>query len=489
MSVTINLRKMLHRKSPEYCTPLAPGNTVAGGHIVADKGGLLPENDGIAYIGGASAIWNYNADEDAWIQGPNSGIAGTFGAGACSALKPQAAPAGNTTITATGGTTTTISTSLTFTRNLAGRAIRVIAGTGLGYQGVITKSTCGASSSLVLSPASGVAFDNTTQFQLFSGSLWFFNPGAAAVGFSVYDVATNSWTARSVTGLPTSFATDGQLIGTASVSSNNGLGFVSSTAIGGIVTTLSDITKTWPTNAWTNYQVRIVSGTGIGQIRTITSNTATALTVAAWTVTPDATSVYVIEGNDDYLYLLGNNAVTMYRYSVSGNTWTTLAPTAARAGAPGAGFSANWIDSVQDSSWSDGTYTTMVAPSILRQNGRYIYSFRGGATNILDVYDIAANTWYSGIAYGNQMETFTTGSSSVDQNGYIYIMKEATGRIYKFDVGQNELNPFALIPVPQGAALTGTKMFVTTFTESSTRLNYLYTLSHTRSELIRWVII
>lgn len=63
-------------------------------------------------------------------------------------------------------------------------------------------------------------------------------------------------------------------------------------------TTLADTGKTWTTNEWTNYQVRIVSGTGSGQTRTISSNTATALTVSpAWTTTPVAgSSVYRIEG-------------------------------------------------------------------------------------------------------------------------------------------------------------------------------------------------
>lgn len=100
-------------------------------------------------------------------------------------------------------------------------------------------------------------------------------------------------------------------------------------------TTLTCSTKTWTVNNWYNYQVRITAGLGIGQIRTITSNTATQLTVsAAWTTTPDATSEFELTANDDFIYLLGNNAVTMYRYSISGNTWSTLAPTTARSAAP-----------------------------------------------------------------------------------------------------------------------------------------------------------
>lgn len=83
--------------------------------------------------------------------------------------------------------------------------------------------------------------------------------------------------------------------------------------------------------------MRIISGLGIGQVRTISSNTNTTLTVPTWTTTPDATSVFAIESNDDFLYLIGNNAVTMYRYSISANTWTVMSPTVARSAAMVAG--------------------------------------------------------------------------------------------------------------------------------------------------------
>lgn len=490
MTLTVNLRKMLHRKSPEYCTANPAGNTVAGAFIIADKSSSMPSNDGVVYVGGASAIWQYNADEDAWLQAPNSGIAGIFGAGACGALHPVFAPGGSDRSTATAGTTTTLTTSLTLARDLGGFAIRVIGGTGIGYIGTISRSTVGSNAVVTVSPASGVAFDNTTVFQILSGSVWFFNPGSGAVGFSVYDRATNAWTARSVTSLPTTWATDGKLIATPDMPSGSlGTGFVNSTATSGGATTLTDSTKTWPLNGWTNYQVRIISGAGAGQFRTIASNTATALTVSsAWTVNPDATSVYRIEGNSDYLYLLGNGAATMYRYSRSTNTWTTLSPGTARAASPGAGFTANWIDDADDTRWAGETYPTH-SGSMLCQNGRYIYSLRGGGSNVLDVYDIAANTWISNLAYGMQNETFTSGSCAVDLGGFIYIQKEATGRIYKFDVAKNYITPFTYNPVPQGVAVVCDKMFMTTYKEGASKVNYLYTLGNTRSELTRWVII
>jgi flagellar hook-associated protein 1 FlgK len=73
-------------------------------------------------------------------------------------------------------------------------------------------------------------------------------------------------------------------------------------ATAGTVTTLTDTTNTWTVNqfqpnaAGIAYQVRIVSGTGAGQVATIQSNTANVITVnPAFTTAPGANSVYVIE--------------------------------------------------------------------------------------------------------------------------------------------------------------------------------------------------
>lgn len=489
MPTTVTLRKMLHRKSAEYCAPNPAGNTTAGSFIVSDKSNLLPTHDATYYVGGVSAIWNYNADQDAWGQVPNSGIAGTFGSGSCGEFRAISAMGGNISPTATAGSTTTINTNQTITRNLVGCTVRVIGGTGIGYEGQVAGNTLGANAIVTVTPANDVAFDNTTQYQIFGGSLWYFNAGTTAVGFSVYDRATNAWTAKSVAGLPTSWGYDGQLVSTPGMSSNNGQGFVNGTATAGGATTLTDSGKAWPVNGWANFQVRIISGTGKGQIRAITSNTATVLTVPAWTVAPDATSVYRIEGNDDTLYLLGNNSVALYKYSISANTWSTVTPVAARAGAPGYGCTADWIDGVPAPEWNDGSYGSHTTSTLLHQNGRYIYSFRGGTSNVLDVYDIAGVTWGSGLAYGQQMETFASGSCSVDLDGQIYIQKDVTGRIYKFDVAKNVLEPFILNPVPQGTATSGDKMFLTTYEDGGTKINFLYTLGNTRSELTRWLVV
>lgn len=492
MTTTINLRRMLHRKTPEYCNPNRAGNTAAGSFIVSDKSNLIPTHDIAYYVGGVSSIWNYNADQDGWQQLPNSGIAGTFGNGSCGEFRALSAMGGLFTNTATAGTVDTITTNKTIVRDLAGCELRVVAGSGVGYAGIIKGNTLGANAILEVETPSGVAFDSTTQYQIYGGSLWFFNAGTVAVGFSVYDRATNAWTARSVTGLPTAWGTDAQLVSTGGRASNNGNGFVNGIATAGAANTLTT-NKTFLLNQWANNQVRIISGTGAGQIRKIVSNTAGAngvLTVSsAWTVNPDATSEYRIEGNDDVFYLLGNLAVTMYKFTVSTNTWETVAPIAARAGTYATGATADWIDSVSDPKWNDETYGNHYATTLVHQNGRYIYSFRGAASSTLDVYDIAANTWISGVVYGQQAEVFGTGSCSVDINGSIYIQKDATGVIFKFDVAKNVLEPFSVNPVPQGAAVAGDKMFPTTYTDGGTTINYLYTLGNTRTELTRFLII
>lgn len=59
--------------------------------------------------------------------------------------------------------------------------------------------------------------------------------------------------------------------------------------------TLTNTGMTWTDNAYTNWFVYIVSGTGAGQIRSVASNTATVITVNdAWETNPDATSIYRI---------------------------------------------------------------------------------------------------------------------------------------------------------------------------------------------------
>lgn len=491
MTVAVNLRKLLHRKSPEYCTPSPAGNTGAGVFIVGDKTGMFPKHDGVVLVQSANGIWNYNPDEDGWMQLPNSGAGGTFGAGSCGCLHPRGMVGGaNTVAVNAAGTTTTLRIAPTLVRNLVGVKLLVVSGANAGYEGTIVSNTVGAANcTLTVTPAAAANFDATSVITIYSGSLWFVNAGTIVI--TVYDRATNTWTAKSASGAPTTLGTDAVLVPTPGMISNNGAGFVTGTSSGSNgAASFNDTSKNWTNANWTGYQIRITGGTGAGQIREISSSMATSLGITTnWLVTPDATSTYVIEGNDNYLYLIGSNAVTLYRYSISGNTWSTLAPGAARAAAPGAGCTGSWIDAVPASNWSDGSYGAVnVAGTLRRQLGRYIYSFQGSGTSSLHVYDLAGNTWITQ-PYSGQSETFSTGSSAADSDGSIFLQKDATGRIYRFDVAGNYLEPFTTNPVPNGTAVVGSKMFVQKFREGSTEITFLYTLNNTRSELTRWLVV
>jgi len=408
---------------------------------------------------------------------------------------------------------------------------------------------------LYFDTAVSTAILNTHTFRIASGSYFVMNAGTIAAGiFKRYDVATIAWQASlATTNLPATWATDGKLTSFAAepgvlltktatggttttlalstalwdtdVYKNRTLMIISGTGKGQIATitsntsntlnfsalttapdatsvfqiitfapytigvatattatTLSNAAKTWEVNGWTNYQVRIISGTGMGQTRIISSNTATQLTVPAWTVTPDTTSVYVIEPNENYLYLLGNAAVTVYKHSVSANTWTVMAPTIARAAAPGLALSGDAVIRTGDAIWAN--------ESAIR-DGRYIYSFRGGATAAVDRLDTAGGTagagaWLAVNYVGTQ--TFTTGSSYFVTGRYIFIKKEATGNIYKFSIRGNYLEPLALNQYTEGAAVLGNKIWVHDFDGTGTIL-WLYSVINSGVPIHRLMLI
>jgi hypothetical protein len=339
----------------------------------------------------------------------------------------------------------------------------------------------GANAVITFDSAEAVAFDATSQYRLKTPVFFVFGGGTLASGsFKRYDFATNSWVTLANTGLPASFGTDGRLVATPAWIDSGFKSFATGTATAGASTTLTNSAKAWTTNQWTNYQLRITAGTGAGQIRTVASNTGTVLTVgSAWTTTPDATSQYSLEGNDDFLYLMGNAAVTMYRYSVSGNTWTTLSPASARAAAPGLSAGGSWVHSVSATDWNTEN-------SIL--NGRYIYSFRGGAAAALDRYDIAGNTW-AAITYAPATETFTTGTKYAYNKDYLYLQKDATGRWFRFDVAAQSMDGWTTMLYPNGAAVIGDTAFDVTYKDGATEIDYIYMVLNTSAVMLRQMVI
>lgn len=465
MAIATTFQRILDRKQWEMVSS-APTSSTTGSFIVSSTAWDQFQ----FYSASLSAYYLYNPAEDAWQQIPSSGLAGSFGAASCGAYHPSG-PTG----TATSATSTTLTTNLTIPGSLTNYQIRITGGTGAGQVRTISGNTYGTNSVLTVPTTWTVTPDATSTYLLLTGRFWVFcGSNATTQGFKYYDVATNTWsTALSTTNIPLSYATDARLVATP-----GGTSFATGTATSATSVTLVKTGASWTASQWVNYQVRITGGTGVGQIRSITASDATSVTVATWTTTPDATSTFVIEGNDDFLYLHGGGQTAMYRYLISGNTWSALA---SRANAAGTGMSMNWVTKSTNALWTAENAIT---------NGRRIYSFRGGAGASLDYYDIPTNTWTAGVTYQRATETFTTGSAfSMGTDGIIYIHKDGTSRYFKYDVPNQLLDAWSVLPYPQSTALVGgDRMFTIDYTSGADSLRWVYHLKNNGSELFRCLV-
>lgn len=419
--------------------------------------------------GGVYRLWLYDPRQDAALALPDSGQAVQSGGdGLALAFHPNG-PTG----TASAGGASTLTTTLTIPGSLAGYAVRITGGTGAGQEATIASNTYGANAVLTVSSPWSTAPDNTSTYLLLTGRWWAFN-GQTTPSLRVFDMAQGSWSGRSTTGITA--ATGWRMVSTPGYGST----VASGTATLGTGTTLMVTGKTWTVNQWANYQVRITGGTGAGQVRTVTSNTATTLTVAAWTTNPDTTSTYVLEPNDDFLYATSTGGVALYRYSISGDSWSTLSPGAARTASPGNGLSLGFIGIASDASWA--TESTI-------KNGRYLYSFQGGGSQNLSYYDIVANTWVNlTTSYRNggvSSADFFPGTNwfSTMEREFIYLGHSVTSSVgslfYRFNCVTQTLEPFTVFPIPypsSGNQPAGNRLIVSSYTDGGTVIRWLYFL-------------
>ncbi len=479
MPTTNGNRRILDLKRWESCS-LYPLSATAAAHFIVSsrhhrQQQLLVSSNTVAHM--------YNPNENAWISLPSPGLAGTFGAGACGVAGSfsTGTTVAASSLTATAGTTTSITTNQTLARDLRGYSVYFVGGTNAGKLKTIASNTIGTNAIITFTDAEAVAFDNTSQYRLKTPVFYAVGAGTlASASFRKYCFATNSWTTLSQTGLPATIGTDGKLVSTPAWIDSGFKSFATGTATSGAAATLTNTGKNWTVNQWMNYQIRITAGTGAGQIRTVASNTSTVITVSSnWTTQPDATSQYSLEGNDDFIYFMGNNAVTLYRYSIVGNTWSTLTPVAARAAAPGAGMSGHWIHSVSASDWTNEN-------AIL--NGRYIYSFQGGNTTNLHRYDIAGNTWAT-ITYAPPGDAMSTGTKWAYNKDRLYMQRDNTGRWFYFDFTEQAMQPWSTMLYPQGSGIVGDTAFDVTYKDGATEIDYIYMVLNTSNIMLRQMVI
>lgn len=162
--------------------------------------------------------------------------------------------------------------------------------------------------------------DATSKFVVRAGGIWLISAGTAATYnyfAQYYDIAADSWYIRNGSALTSSLinaaGTDGTVVnsgenatvwerGIAQVTGSDGTHLADGTTVANGPNGASGITsvKNWTTDQWKGYRVRIFSGKCEDQMRVITGNTSSILTISpGWsTDTPDATSRYFIEGFD-----------------------------------------------------------------------------------------------------------------------------------------------------------------------------------------------
>ena len=278
-------------------------------------------------------------------------------------------------------------------------------------------------------------------------------------------------------------------------------------ATAGAASTLTDSTKSWITNIWASRKLRIIAGTGVGQEVTIVSNTATIITISgSWATNPDATSVYSVE--DSYGVSTatatttitdttqnwpasyyqnkkvrffgatsGTEEVTMTTNTATVLTFTavTAAPTIGTPYAvmaiPSRGLSTRLIHAFNQTDASN--------------KGRYIYSFRGGATSIVDRYNISTQRWDYLLLVPNG-ETLTTGTMyAYDGQDRIYFTRDATGRVFCLDLTTNRVDGCGLVPYGMGTAIVGNRMDIT---KSVDGIKYLYIMRHSGTEYWRTLL-
>jgi len=331
---------------------------------------------------------------------------------------------------------------------------------------------------------------------------------ATTISFATATAATNS-TSRYVIIDEKALATE-QSYAVAAAGGKSGV------ATSGTSSSLTDTTKNWPINYWTDTRptgasntarrVKIIAGTGNGAEMVITSNTANTLNFASQAFTVDNTTVYQImecfgqaTGGSttsliDTTQNWATNAMTGKRVrmvagssttnevTITANTQTTLS-FAAIGLAPDTTTSYSIIEPTTRGSGSSMFILRNSTNSNL--NNRFLYMFRGGGSAELGRYNPRTEI-FEPITFFPFTETLTTGTSyAYDGVDRIYFQRDATGRCYYYDVVENTIFNSSTMPYSQGTASFGNRMEIVT-TEDN--LKYLYMVRNGGQEFWRTLL-
>lgn len=139
--------------------------------------------------------------------------------------------------------------------------------------------------------------------------------------FQYYDILSDTWTVKTNLGglISGAFAADFYI----QITDRNKV-YLSGTASAGAARTLTDASKSMTKGRWVNFEIRITGGTGVGQRGLIVSNGTNYFEIEKpWAINPDVTSTYEITANGNAIWLIGNSASSVYKYSIDQDQWHT----------------------------------------------------------------------------------------------------------------------------------------------------------------------
>jgi hypothetical protein len=280
-------------------------------------------------------------------------------------------------------------------------------------------------------------------------------------------------------------------------------------ATGGSTTTLVDSSKNWIPDQWAGYVFKIEAGTGYGSGRiTIISNTATTLTYALQSFTPDTTVHYEIAdcwglptaGALSTLTETGTKKFAVNQWAgkrmriTAGTlvgTETTITANTATAmtitGTPAAD-SVYAILAIQPR--GAGTNLVWTWGASTAKGKRQMYSPRGGGSNIVDVFDLASQKWQFGLYTFPQSELFNIGSSyAYDGVDTIYMTRSLLNnpvRVLSYNTLTNKIAAMGTTIITQNAVHIGNLLEIV---DSPDGTPFMYSLQNTGTLMSRAVIL
>lgn len=485
---------------PEW-RPIAPTVTLFNGGVVATDPRNNEDRHPEIFFTTTTTIDRYSMKNDEWNTDTSKPtLSGATGAGICSIFMPSWGPRGTL---AAGATTTSVvlSTALpaavgvnTLANRGDGRGFKIrIVDNAAGASGkieerIIVANTGGTTPTIYLDSALSFTPTTGSVYEILSGRLYLLGGGAVQAGiWKYYDVATNSMSGNLSTTNLVSASVEGNLLGLDEllvpvdrapsegyfgnlICTARAAGTITGQAAGGDAGVLA--------NEYRNFQIRIVQDTtaptSVGQRRRITSHTAGASPVytlaSNWTVQPTVGATYVIENDDDKIIYWSNASTTTFNYNISADTWDTTT-WAVRSNSGGQGA---WVAP------SYGLSITDLGAGKTARNS-FVYLSRGGATNTVDLFDIAGaatGAWTAAIVVYPNTPNFLVGTSAIydpstNSGRYAYINLRGTSRNLRFDVRDRAFEPWAYIPFASSANVPGAKMANCLFIDGSTKLSFI----------------